>query len=78
MKEVCDCLMWSCHLITIYDPDKTPQSFSQLFYWYKRTLDELLLSSRVLTNQTLTKIAVVDYQISVSKTFVWSLVAIFV
>ena len=54
-------------MIILCDFAKTSQSSCHFFYQYQHTLNWLLLSSRLLTNQTSTEAGVVDCQINVGK-----------
>ena len=53
--------------MTIYDFAKISQSLCYLFYQYHHILDRLLLSARLVTNQILIKLLVVDYKMSIGK-----------
>ena len=54
-------------MIVSYDFAKTPQNLCYLFYQCQYALDRLLPSSRLLTDQTIAKTAMIDCQISINK-----------
>lgn len=54
-------------MIVLHNSNKILQSPCHFFYQYQCTLDGLLLSKRLLTDQTLAKIVLVDCQMTVGK-----------